>query len=136
MIASTFISNFLEDNPSSNVLVLAHMSDLVKQLDRSCWPQFNSEISTHVWTDGEKPSFFTGVVFATWQSVLNAMENGEIKEDYFDLIVVDECHHAPSRSFSRLLNDLKPFFLLGVTATPWRTDNSSLRNLFGNPLFL
>ena len=69
MIASTFISNFLEDNPSSNVLVLAHMSDLVKQLDRSCWPQFNSEISTHVWTDGEKPSFTKGVVFATWQSV-------------------------------------------------------------------
>ncbi|MBO6978490.1 MAG: DEAD/DEAH box helicase family protein [Prochlorococcus marinus XMU1428] len=135
MIASTFISNFIEDNPSSNVLVLAHMSDLVKQLDRSCWPQFNSEISTHVWTDGEKPSFFTGVVFATWQSVLNAMDNGEIKEDYFDLIIVDECHHAPSRSFSRLLNDLKPFFMLGVTATPWRTDNSTLRNLFGNPLF-
>ena len=48
---------------------------------------------------------------------------------------MDECHHAPSQSFSSLLNDLDPDFLLGVTATPWRSDDGSLLDLFGEPLF-
>ena len=63
------------------------------------------------------------------------MADGHDLEGMFDLVVVDECHHAPSDSFSKLLNDLKPRYLLGVTATPWRTDEVSLRPLFGEPLF-
>ena len=135
VIASTFISDFLEENPSSNVLVLAHMSDLVRQLDEASWRQFSSDIETHVWTGGERPAFLKGVIFATWQSVLSAMTNGEIEKKQFELIIVDECHHAPSESFSKILNELEPEFLLGVTATPWRGDNTSLKYLFGEPLF-
>jgi len=135
MVASSFISNFIEENPKANILVLAHMVDLVLQLDQASWPQFNSEVMTHIWTGVEKPSFYEGVVFATWQSVLRALDDGLIRPDYYDLIIVDECHHAPSQSFTKLLKKLKPSFLLGVTATPWRGDEISLRPLFGNPLF-
>lgn len=135
MVASSFISDFIEENPKANILVLAHMVDLVVQLDQASWSQLNSEVMTHIWTGVEKPSFYEGVVFATWQSVLRAMDNGLINPDYYDLIIVDECHHAPSEGFTKLLNELKPSFLLGVTATPWRGDNISLRPLFGNPLF-
>ena len=135
MVASTVIANLLSEHPNSRVLVLAHMSDLVRQLDASSWPQFNRETHTHVWTDGERPAFNQGVIFATWQSVISALQNGEIPEKYFDLVIVDECHHAPSQSFSSLLNDLDPDFLLGVTATPWRSDDGSLLDLFGEPLF-
>ena len=111
------------------------MSDLVRQLDEASWRQFSSDIETHVWTGGERPAFLKGVIFATWQSVLSAMTNGEIEKKQFDLIIVDECHHAPSESFSKILNELEPEFLLGVTATPWRGDNTSLKYLFGEPLF-
>ena len=52
-----------------------------------------------------------------------------------DLIVVDEAHHAPSESFSELLETLEPEFLLGLTATPWRGDKRNLRELFGDPKF-
>ena len=101
------------------------MSDLVRQLDEASWSQFSSDIETHVWTGGERPAFLKGVIFATWQSVLSAMTNGEIEKKQFELIIVDECHHAPSESFSKILNELEPEFLLGVTATPWRGDNTS-----------
>ena len=80
----------MEENPSSNVLVLAHMSDLVRQLDEASWSQFSSDIETHVWTGGERPAFLKGVIFATWQSVLSAMTNGEIEKKQFELIIVDE----------------------------------------------
>jgi superfamily II DNA or RNA helicase len=135
IVASTFISEYLEKNQNAKVLVLAHVIELVRQLDRSCWSQFSKFIETHIWTDGESPVYSDGVTFATWQSVSSAMNNGEPLEGVFDLVVVDECHHAPSESFSSLLGYLRPKYLLGLTATPWRGDGASLRSLFGDPVF-
>lgn len=135
MVASTFISEYLEANPQSKVLVLAHMTDLIRQLERSCWSQFSKYTDTHIWTDGERPSYSEGVTFATWQSVAIAWKNGDPLEGAFDLIVVDECHHAPSEAFRELLIGLEPKYLLGVTATPWRGDGENLRPLFGDPVF-
>ena len=135
MVASTFISDYLERFPDSKVLVLAHMTELVRQLERASWAQFSKYTDTHVWTDGETPVYFDGVTFATWQSVVSAYRNGLSLEKKYDLVVVDECHHAPSESFSTLLDYLKPSFLIGVTATPWRGDGESLRPLFGDPVF-
>jgi len=135
LIATTIISEYLAENPHSKILVLAHMRDLVKQLDIASWSQLDLDTHTHIWTEKEKPKFFDGVLFATWQSILIALKNGEIKPADFDLIVVDECHHAASKSFSYLLKELNPLFLLGVTATPWRSDKNSLRPLFGDPIY-
>jgi len=135
VVASTFIAEYLQSNLSSRVLVLAHLSELVKQLDRSSWCQFSKYTSTHVWTDGERPAYSDGVTFATWQSIQSALVRGENLEGVFDVVVVDECHHAPSDSFRSLLEELNPRFTLGVTATPWRSDRESLRPLFGDPLF-
>lgn len=135
LVAATFIAEYLDDKPDAKVLVLAHMSDLVRQLDRACWSQFSKFTDTHVWTDGEKPAYSEGVTFATWQSVASAFRGGMPLSGHFDLVVVDECHHAPSESFRTLLTDLTPQFLLGVTATPWRGDGESLRPMFGDPVF-
>ena len=97
--------------------------------------QFNRE--THARLDRRRTSRVqSGCNFCNIESVISALQNGEIPEKYFDLVIVDECHHAPSQSFSSLLNDLDPDFLLGVTATPWRSDDGSLLDLFGEPCFL
>lgn len=136
MIANQLIVNELRRNPHEEVLVLAHMNDLVRQLEHSSWSQLPKNVSTHLWTDGERPSYRGGVIFATWQSVAAAMQRGE--EDLksrFRLVIVDEAHHAPSNAFSRLLNDLEPSFLVGLTATPWRGDDKDLRTLFGEPAY-
>jgi len=136
MIANQLMANELRRNPHQEVLVLAHMNDLVRQLEQSSWPQLPKGVSTHLWTDGEKPAYRGGVVFATWQSVAAAMQKDE--EDLrsrFGLVIVDEAHHAPSDAFSRLLGDLEPNFLVGLTATPWRGDDRDLRTLFGEPAY-
>jgi len=135
VVASSVIARYLEDNPSAKVLVLAHMSDLVRQLELASWPQFEKYIETHLWTDGEKPAYFNGVIFATWQSVKSFLVSGNDLNKVFDLVVVDECHHAPSEGFSDLIGNLEPKYVLGVTATPWRGDQESLRPLFGDPLY-
>ena len=135
VIATSIINRYLEDNPNSNILVLAHMRDLVRQLEKASWSQFDKNIVTHLWTDREKPAFLEGVIFATWQSISSALNNGALAPKQFDLIIVDECHHAPSKEYSGLLNKLNPNFLLGVTATPWRDDKKSIKEIFGKPLY-
>ncbi len=136
MIANHLIANETRRNPYQEVLVLAHMNDLVRQLEQSSWSELPKDVSTHLWTDGEKPAYRGGAVFATWQSVAAAMQRGEEGlRSRFGLVIVDEAHHAPSESFSRLLADLDPNFLVGLTATPWRGDAKDLRTLFGEPAY-
>lgn len=134
LIANQLMVNEIGRNPSQEILVLAHTIELVRQLELSSWGQLDKACSTHLWTDGEFPSYSGGVIFATWQSVLAATKHQSI-EGRFGLIIVDEAHHAPSLTFSQLLKELHPNFLVGLTATPWRGDNKDLFDLFGPTTF-
>jgi type I restriction enzyme R subunit len=58
--------------------------------------------------------------------------------DFFDLIIVDECHRGSARSDSSwrvILEHFKPAFQLGMTATPLREDNRDTYLYFGNPIY-
>jgi superfamily II DNA or RNA helicase len=134
MVANELIAAELSRNPAQEVLVLAHTTDLVRQLEQSSWSQLPKQHSTHLWTDGEVPAYKGGVVFATWQSVSSEVTRQSLS-GRFGLIVVDEAHHAPSRAYKKLVTDLTPNFLVGLTATPWRGDEQSLDDLFGTPVF-
>lgn len=58
--------------------------------------------------------------------------------DFFDLIIVDECHRGSARgdsSWRAILEHFKPAFQLGMTATPLRDDNRDTYLYFGNPIY-
>jgi len=58
--------------------------------------------------------------------------------DFFDLVIVDECHRGSARedsSWRSILNYFKPAFQLGMTATPLRDDNRDTYLYFGNPIY-
>lgn len=131
VVANELVANELDRNPQQEVLVLAHTRDLVRQLERGSWTQLQKHHSTHLWTDGEEPTFNGGVIFATWHSVFAAYKRGEPLDGRFGLVVVDEAHHAPSGSFRELLHALRPNFLIGLTATPWRGDEQRVEEVFG-----
>ena len=54
-----------------------------------------------------------------------------IDADTYDYVVVDEFHHAAARTYRRLLDTLRPRFLLGLTATPFRGDRQDIAKLCG-----
>lgn len=135
MVANELVANELGRNPGQEVLVLAHTRELVRQLERGSWSQIPKQHATHLWMDGEEPAFSGGVVFATWQTVYAAYRRGEPLDDRFGLVVVDEAHHAPSGAFRELLQALRPNFLVGMTATPWRGDERSVEEVFGPTTF-
>lgn len=62
----------------------------------------------------------------------------EYPRDFFDLIIVDECHRGSARDDSNwreILEYFEPAFQLGMTATPLREDNRDTYDYFGNPLY-
>jgi len=62
----------------------------------------------------------------------------EYAPDFFDLIIVDECHRGSSRDESNwreILEYFEPAYQLGMTATPLREDNRDTYQYFGNPLY-
>lgn len=62
----------------------------------------------------------------------------EFSRDYFDLIIVDECHRGSARDESNwraILDYFQPAYQLGLTATPKRKDNVNTYAYFGNPIY-
>lgn len=68
-------------------------------------------------------------VFASIQS-LHSERLERIAPDAFDFVIIDEFHHAAAASYEALLERLKPKILLGLTATPERTDGKSVLHHF------
>lgn len=62
----------------------------------------------------------------------------EFPPDFFDLIIVDECHRGSARDDSNwreILRYFEPAYQLGMTATPLRDDNRDTYLYFGNPIY-
>ncbi|MGG1660908.1 DEAD/DEAH box helicase family protein [Brevibacillus sp. NRS-1366] len=130
-IAAEVVS-YLRKHGLSRVLVLCHSQDLSLQLEQSFWPQIEKNVPTHVFFDGVPPKRFNGINFGTYQTLVNYLPS--FKQDDFDVVVVDEAHHALSDGFLLCLNHLRPKLLVGMTATPWRGDGLSLDTVFGEPI--
>jgi superfamily II DNA or RNA helicase len=128
VLAETTADLYRQDElPGKRVLVLAHTRELVKQLHRTFWFHLPKGIATHQMSDGEIPTFWDGITFATVQSVLAKLD--EMPD--FDLIIIDEAHHASSPTYAGVLTRLQPRKLVGATATPWRMDHFNITSIFG-----
>ena len=60
----------------------------------------------------------------------------DFKEDEFDYIVIDEAHHSASETYKKVIDYFKPKFLLGITATPERTEGKDIFSIFDNNISL
>ena len=132
-VAAGVIEQWIIDRPGNEILLIAPSLDLVPQLEAALWPYLPKHVATHVLTGSEKPSFQGGVTIATVQSMLG---RGAEDRGRFGLVVVDEAHHAPADGYRKLLSELAPRFLLGMTATPWRGDERRLEDIFGDPTYI
>ncbi|TFB99509.1 MULTISPECIES: DUF3427 domain-containing protein [unclassified Cryobacterium] len=69
-------------------------------------------------------------VFASIQSLSRPENLRAIRPDAFDYVLIDEVHRAGATSYRSLIDYLEPDFLLGMTATPERTDDFNVFELF------
>lgn len=139
-VAAESVRRIRANNPCK-VLVCAHTNDLVYQLEKAFWPFLKPSEKTLIWNSYERPTaeMLDGadMTFACVDSVSGWIEAGKELPDY-GILLVDECHHVGSSMYDRVLDALsagKPggSFALGLTATPWRPDETDLTQYFGEP---
>lgn len=109
----------------NRVLFLAHRQELVEQTARTMIAvdpdRSHGRISQGVHEIGP----FTIAMLPTVHRRL-----GKLAPDTFDCVIVDEAHHAASRTWREVLDHFQPRLRLGLTATPERLDGLALSNLF------
>ncbi|GGK64732.1 hypothetical protein GCM10009067_16470 [Haloarcula sebkhae] len=130
-VAGRFLSRILDGDPDLRILVLADQKPLIRQFEESLWAHLPKEVSTHLWYGSESPAYRAGIDIGTFQSLDNPDRFNQARAEEYDIVVVDEAHHAPADSYQRVLEKTEPDFLLGLTATPWREDDKSMEELFG-----
>ncbi len=114
----------------ARLLFIAHREEILDQSLATFRYALRDPSFGEKWVGGSRPTRFEHV-FASVQS-LHAADLGALAPDHFDVVIVDEFHHAAAPSYTRILNHLTPLELLGLTATPERSDDLPILHWFDN----
>jgi superfamily II DNA or RNA helicase/HKD family nuclease len=110
------------------LLFVAHREEILSQ-SRSTFRHVVRDGSFgETYVGGSRPDQWQHV-FASVQS-LARLDLDRLPPDHFDMIIVDEFHHAMAPMYGRLLRHVQPKVLLGLTATPERTDAQDVKVWF------
>ncbi|MEV4762005.1 DUF3427 domain-containing protein [Micromonospora chokoriensis] len=110
---------------TDSLLFVAHQEQILRQ-SLSTFRQVMGDGSFgETLVGGEKPNGWKHV-FASIQS----LHRREVDPEAYDMVIVDEFHHAEAPTYTRLLERLRPRVLLGLTATPDRADGGDVRRWF------
>lgn len=111
------------------LLFVAHRRELLEQAQRTYREVLGDGAFGELLVGGERPRRGRHV-FASVQS-LSADLLASVDPRQYDVVVLDESHHASAGSYQRVLDRLEPIEMLGLTATPERTDGQDVLALFG-----
>jgi superfamily II DNA or RNA helicase/HKD family nuclease len=112
----------------SRLLFIAHREEILDQSLATFRYALRDASFGEKWVGGARPTRFDHV-FASVQS-LTASGLDALPPDHFDVVIVDEFHHAAAASYHRVLDHLTPVELLGLTATPERSDGLPILQWF------
>ena len=121
-----------ETGRQPRVLFIAHRAEILRQAANTYRRIFRD--ARFGWFAGDAATMDADVVFASVQKLSRPDHLERLNLDAFDYVVVDEVHHATADSYRRVLQQLSPGFLLGLTATPERTDGADVLALFDDYL--
>lgn len=128
----TYASAFaLRENNPRKVLFLVHREQIAKQAINSYKKVFGST-KTFGLLSGNKKEYEADYLFSTMQTMAKQETLERFKRDEFDTIIIDEVHRAGADSYQRIIQYFQPHFWLGMTASPDRTDDFDIYNLFDN----
>lgn len=123
--------NFKKSNRSARLLFIAHRKEILVQAMLTYRNEIRDNNFGELWVEGQLPNSFE-FVFASVMSVNNKIDELNLTPEYYDYIVVDECHHLTASSYRGIINHFKPKILLGLTATPERMDGGDIQEDFNN----
>ncbi|MBI9095198.1 MAG: DEAD/DEAH box helicase [Sphaerochaeta sp.] len=126
----TFLAAFDVENQKPNrFLFVVHRQQIAQEALRSFQQILGKEISCGL-LGGGTSEIDVQYLFSMVQTLSKDEILHSFTPDHFDYIVVDEVHHSGASSYRKVLSYFKPSFLLGMTATPERTDDVDIYSLF------
>ena len=124
-LGKTWLGAFDSHRPEfRRILFVAHREEILNQA-RDTFRRIRPEARLGLYM-GQEREADADVLFASIQTLGRVAHLERFPRDAFDYIVVDEFHHAAAPTYRRLIDHFRPKFLLGLTATPERTDGGDL----------
>lgn len=128
----TYASAFaLRENNPQKALFLVHREQIAKQAIES-YKKIFGNTKTFGLLSGNSKDFKTDYLFSTMQMMSKEEILMKFKEDEFDIIVIDEAHRIGASSYQKIIQHFKPKLLLGMTASPERTDGYDVYKEFNH----
>jgi superfamily II DNA or RNA helicase/HKD family nuclease len=128
VVAALDYRRMCEDTNRPRLLFVAHRREILEQSLRTYREVLVDENFGELYVGGARPERWQHV-FASVQSLTSyGVEN--VPADAFDIVVIDEFHHAQAATYRRLMDHLAPREFLGLTATPERADGLDVRAFF------
>lgn len=112
----------------ASLLFVAHREQILDQALQTFRNVLNDGAFGEKLVGGQQPGQWRHV-FASIQS-LHSMGPERLTAEHFAVVYIDEFHHAEAKTYRKLLGHLRPQVMVGLTATPERSDGSNVRDLF------
>jgi superfamily II DNA or RNA helicase/HKD family nuclease len=127
LVAAFDFERLRRERPGARLLFVAHRREILVQSRAKYRAVLREPGFGELFVGGERPTEWRHV-FASVQS-LDQLE-WPFAPEHFDVVVIDEFHHAEAPTYRRLLERLRPWQLLGLTATPERGDGTNVADQF------
>lgn len=126
----TYLSAFdVKNFNAKKILFVVHRLTIAKDSLKTFRNVFGRSKTMGVYS-GNQRDLDCDFVFSTIQTISKRNHLENFPENHFDYIIIDETHRSGADSYMRLIEHFKPRFLLGMTATPERTDGKDIFKLF------
>ncbi|MBC7659249.1 MAG: DEAD/DEAH box helicase [Chitinophagaceae bacterium] len=135
VISALLIDELLTLIGDKNILFLAHRREIINQTAEKIAAQIGSQFVTVEQAERRSHSA-ARVVVASVQTLAGRLD--EFSPEAFGVVIVDECHHAYAKTWMDTISHFgkrEATLLLGLTATPKRSDGRSIGELFGEIAF-
>ena len=113
--------------PKKLLFVVHRLNIAKKALDTFSKIFINTTLGLY---SGNERQLEVDFIFSTIQTISREGHLSKFEKDHFDYIIIDESHRSGANSYLRLIEHFEPKFLLGMTATPERTDGNDIFSLF------
>lgn len=117
------------DGVRPRLLFVAHRKELLEQAMLTFRHALRDSNFGELLAEGRAPARYDHL-FATIQGLSAGDVASRFPPEHWDMVVIDEFHHATAPSYDRLLSRIRPRLLLGLTATPERADGMDVLRWF------
>ncbi|WP_053227936.1 DEAD/DEAH box helicase family protein [Spirochaeta cellobiosiphila] len=128
--SALLIKEILNIYPYKKILFLVHQLEIMNQSYIAYKNVFGiGNYSYAASVGGQLSNFSEDFSFGVVNSIYTNLP--KLQKNLFDIIVIDEAHHAPANMYTQVLHYLSPKLLIGMTATPFREDGKDVFHVFG-----